>query len=302
MEVDVGIPSIADPRAPSDAAEAEEIGLLATNRGNKLKVGAERINKRRRLWITPFDSESVTDRVKRLRGFDEEEHGYLLPEKDEPYCGIPGIDVPVGERSSINQVLEDPALRQTFASPHVERLAYATMEMIEREKLHYQRLDRLAGILQQDDPWYRDVELADEVLVTEVWERLQDHLCFSGATLRKLNAMRDRLMRACRDRSQLWTRMEELNEEQVMPRVDMYAHSTHRAQLNDGTGGNVNGNYNSYEAVSNTTTVIDVDGVSTTTQVKTQRKKTSKTTTTSVSAHGGNHYATTHGTIKQVRY
>jgi hypothetical protein len=201
---------------------------------------------------------------------------------------------------NINQVLEDPALRQIFESPHVERLAYATMEMIEREKLHYQRLDRLAGILQQDDPWYRDVELADEVLVTEVWERLQDHLCFSGATLRKLNSMRDRLMRACRDRSQLWARMEELNEEQATSNVDVYTHSTHRTHLNDGTSGNVNSNYN-YEAVSHTTTVVDVDGVSTTSQVKTQRKKTSKATAAST-AHGSSNHATTHGTVKQVRY
>ncbi|KAI9593868.1 hypothetical protein BDF19DRAFT_151134 [Syncephalis fuscata] len=306
MDSDVGIPSIVDPRAPSGskdkrtkhAAEAEEIGLLMTNRGNKLKVGAERITKRRRLWVAPSETESVAEHVKRLRGLDEEEYGHLLPEKDEPYCGISGNDIPIGERSGVGQVLRDPALQQTFENPYVERLAYATMDMIEREKLHYQRLDRLAGILQQDDPWYRDVELADEVLVTEVWERLQDHLCFSGATLRKLGAMRDRLMRACRDRGQLWSRMEELNEEQSIAALEnMYPHAAYRSSMTDSNG---YGYATTTTATTTTAALVDIDNVSAS-QVKVQRKKTAKATASSTAIHNTSNSAnnTTGPTTKQ---
>ncbi|RKP09090.1 hypothetical protein THASP1DRAFT_29120 [Thamnocephalis sphaerospora] len=218
-DLDVGMPSIVDPRAPSDATEAGEINQLATNRG------AERLTKRRRLWTGVADAESVADKTIRLRDIHVEDGAMSgLADKDEPYCGLPINDEPIGERRTLGEALEDPAVRRTFKSPYVERLAFTTMSMIEQEKTRNQRLDRLAGILQQDDPWYRDVDLGDDALVADVWEKLQDHICYSSAYLRKLTAMRDQLMRACRDRTQLWARMEELHLEQEQPMLRYQLH------------------------------------------------------------------------------
>jgi hypothetical protein len=156
-----------------------------------------------------------------------------VSEKDEPYCGLPIHNEPISERRSLHEALEDPSICRTFHSPYVERLAFTTMEMIEQEKARNQNLDRLASILQQDDPWYRDVELGDDALVAEVWERLQDHICYSNAYLKKLMSMRDQLMRVARGRAQLWARMEEMQQhyqqqqqQQQQEQQDEYGHES----------------------------------------------------------------------------
>ncbi|ORZ00115.1 hypothetical protein BCR43DRAFT_521198 [Syncephalastrum racemosum] len=129
--------------------DTDEVGLVAHNRGNKLRAPRALANEEE--YNEGGKSRTVVKRRRRFLDDEVSDGG-----EDDPYMQI-NIEEILSPIEVPTDIMRRPALKRIIKSPQIEGLANTAMEFIEGEKNFNKILSRLSAILHKDDPQYLDL-------------------------------------------------------------------------------------------------------------------------------------------------